>query len=135
MAAFALGNSYRSVTAQINITPLVDIMLVLLVIFMLAVPLKTQRLELASSPCAENCAPPPAPVNLSIKQTGELYWNGTAISRAALAANFALLARQADPPAVQIRPEASARYALVTDVLASARNADVRKVSLEPAKR
>jgi biopolymer transport protein ExbD len=133
MAAFALGTTIRSVTAEMNITPLVDVMLVLLVIFMLAVPLKTQRLALESSPCRSNCPQPPAPVSLSIKQTGELYWNGSPINRLALTANFAQLARQADAPPVLVRPEASTRYALVTDVLAAARNADLRRISLEPA--
>jgi biopolymer transport protein ExbD len=135
MAAFALGTGIRTVTAEMNITPLVDVMLVLLVIFMLAVPLKTQRLELESSPCSKNCPQPPAPVNLSIKQTGELYWNGSPINRAMLAANLALLSRQADAPPVLVRPEARTRYALVTDLLAAARNADVRKISLEPVNR
>ena len=135
MAAFAIGASVRTVAAEMNITPLVDVMLVLLVLFMLAVPLKTHRLKLESSASANDCPAPSAPVSLSIKQTGELYWNGSAINRATLAANFAQLARQADSPAVIIRPEARTRYALVTDLLATARNADVRRISLEPANR
>jgi len=52
-----------------------------------------------------------------------------------LAANFAQRARQAHAPPVLARPEASTRCALVTDLLAAARNADVRKISLEPANR
>jgi len=133
MAAY--GTAIRTVSAEMNITPLVDVMLVLLVIFMLAVPLKTHRLELESSPCAKDCPAPPAPINLSIKQTGELYWNGSAITRSMLATNFTRLARQPDAPPVLIRPEARTRYALVTDLLAAARNADVRRISLEPANR
>jgi biopolymer transport protein ExbD len=131
MAAY--GTAIRSANAEMNITPLVDVMLVMLVIFMLAIPLKTHRLELESAPCVKDCPPPATPVNLSIKRTGEMYWNGVAINRAMLAANFAQLAQQADPPAVRIRPESSTRYALVTDLLAAARTADVRRISLEPA--
>jgi biopolymer transport protein ExbD len=133
MTAFALATPVRTVSAEMNITPLVDVMLVLLVIFMLAVPAATHRLELESAPCSKSCPPPPAPINLSIKQTGELYWNGSAIDRATLATNFAQLARQPDAPPVLVRPEASTHYALVTDLLATARNADVRRISLEPA--
>jgi len=131
MAAY--GSAIRTVSAEMNITPLVDVMLVLLVIFMLAVPLKTQRLELESAPCVKDCPPPVTPVNVSIKRTGEMYWNGVAINHAVLAANFAQIARQPNPPAVLVRPESTTRYALVTDLLAAARNADVRKISLEPA--
>lgn len=131
MAAY--DTAIRSVSAEMNITPLVDVMLVLLVIFMLAVPLKTHRLELEAAPCVKDCPAPTAPVNLSIKRTGEIYWNGVAINHALLAANFAQIARQPDPPAVLIRPESSTRYALITDLLAAARNADVRRISLEPA--
>ena len=52
-----------------------------------------------------------------------------------LAAKFAQLALQPDAPPVLVRPEASTHYALVTDLLAAARNADVRRISLEPANR
>ena len=131
MAAY--GTGIRTVSAEMNITPLVDVMLVLLVIFMLAIPLKTQRLELESAPCMKDCPPAPAPVNLSIKRTGEMYWNGVAVNRALLAVNLTQLARLPDAPAVRVRPEAGTRYALVTDLLAAARNADVHKISLEPA--
>jgi biopolymer transport protein ExbD len=135
MTALALATPIRTVSAEMNITPLVDVMLVLLVIFMLAVPMATHRLQLESASCAKNCPAPPPPINLSIKQTGELYWNGSAINRATLAANFEQLARQPDAPPVLVRPEASTHYALVTDLLAAARNADVRRISLEPTQR
>jgi len=133
MTAFALATPIRTVSAEMNITPLVDVMLVLLVIFMLAVPMTTNRLDLESAPCSKNCPIPASPVNLSIKQTGEMYWNGTAIDRATLAVNFAQLARKPDAPVVLVRPEARTHYTLVTDLLAAARNADVRRISLEPA--
>src|SRR5262249_7960480 len=118
----------RNSAAQINVTPLVDVLLVLLVIFMLAVPSPSQRLALTNvPPCREDCRQLPTPVRLAIKRTGELYWNGAAINRADLAANLSLLARQPKSPALEIHPEARARYALVTDVLAAARNADVQQ--------
>ncbi|HSC11637.1 MAG TPA: biopolymer transporter ExbD [Rhodanobacteraceae bacterium] len=130
MAAYR--TAIRTVSAEMNITPLVDVMLVLLVIFMLAVPLKTHRLELESAPCVRDCPAPATPVNVSIKRTGEMYWNGVAINHAMLAANLAQIARQPNPPAVLVRPEARTHYVLVTDLLAAARNADV-KIGLEPA--
>lgn len=133
MAAFALRNPIRNVTAEMNITPLVDVLLVLLVIFMLAVPLPTGKLALAiPAPCRSDCPAPAEPIRLAIKRTGELYWNGTAISRAGLAANFAALAQSPESPLVEIHAEAGARYAMVTDVLAAARNAGVEAIGIAP---
>jgi len=110
----------------------VDVMLVLLVIFMLAVPMTTHRLVLESTPCLGFSCPTPAePINVSLKQTGELYWNGAAVNRAELAVNLAALAHRADPPALLVHPEAGTRYMQVTDLLAVARNADVQRISVE----
>jgi len=135
MAAFALRNRTNGVTSQINMTPLVDVMLVLLVIFMLAAPLTTRRLPLTNAaPCREHCPPPLEPIRLAIKRTGELYWNGTAISRATLTANLDMLAQQALPAKLEIHAEGNARYALVTDVLAAAHNAAVPQISIAPTR-
>jgi biopolymer transport protein ExbD len=131
MSAFALRNTAQGVSAQMNVTPLVDVMLVLLVIFMLAVPLTTQRLPLVNAlPCSMNCPPPPEPIRLAIKRTGELYWNGNAIDRASLAVNLGALAQRTPESALEIHVEASTRYALVADVLAAARNAGVRQIGI-----
>ena len=136
MTAFAQDRPSPTATAQINITPLVDVLLVLLVIFMLAVPLPTRRLAMHNAlPCARDCPQPATPVALSVKQTGELYWNGISISRATLAANLAALARDTDAPALIVHPEAHTRYALVTDVLAAANDAKLSRISLETAAR
>lgn len=133
MAAFALRYPFRNVTAEMNITPLVDVMLVLLVIFMLAAPLPTRKLALLNPPpCQTNCPPPVEPVRLALKHTGELYWNGTAISRAALAANLAGVAQDPQKPAIEIHAEAHTRYDVVTDVLVAARNAGVDKIGIAP---
>jgi biopolymer transport protein ExbD len=135
MAAFALRNGNRSVAFEMNVTPRVDVMLVLLVIFMLAMPLTTHRLALTMSPpCAANCPVPAEPIRLAIERTGELYWNGSAINRSSLAMNLAALAQRPREPAVGIRVEASTRYALLTDVLAAAHNAGVRQIGIAPVR-
>jgi biopolymer transport protein ExbD len=133
MAAFASGNVVRGIAADINITPLVDVLLVLLVIFMLAAPIATQRLALTNAqPCAANCPPPADPVRLAIKRTGELYWNGAPLTRAALAGDLAALARDPQVPPLEIRIEGAARYALLTDVLAAAQDAGVSRIAVAP---
>lgn len=138
MAAFALDREAGSF-AQINVTPLVDVMLVLLIIFMLAAPMLTHKLTLnfGSESCQfvrTTCPKPSEPVNLSIKQTGELYWNGVALNRAELAQNLAILGQQNDPPPLTLRPEARTRYEVVAAVLAAAKNAKLQRISIESAR-
>ena len=139
MAAFALDSGpQQGRFAAINVTPLVDVMLVLLVIFMLATPMLTQRLTLNFAHCADiTCGKtaPTDPVDLSIKRTGELYWNGIAINRAELAQNLAVLAQQSEPPAFILRPEATAKYDQVAAVLTAAKNANLQHIGIEPARR
>lgn len=130
MAAFTLDRE-PAAFVQINVTPLVDVMLVLLVIFMIAAPLLTHKLTLDFSHCSRDCPTPSDPVVLSIKQTGELYWNGVAIHRGELERNFLTVAKQDDPPRLTLRPEAHTRYELVAQALAAAKNASLRKISIE----
>ncbi|TLY51483.1 MAG: biopolymer transporter ExbD [Gammaproteobacteria bacterium] len=133
MAVFALDRESSSF-AQINVTPLVDVMLVLLIIFMLAAPMLTHKLILnfSASECGgATCPKPTDPVDLSIKQTGELYWNGVALNRAELAQNLAVLGQQSDPPQLTLRPEARTRYELVAGVLAAAKNANLQRIGIE----
>ena len=135
MSAFALDRQTRTF-AQINVTPLVDVMLVLLIIFMIAAPLVTHKLTLRfSEACQTNCPEQGDPIALSIKQTGELYWNGVALNRAQLAQNLAAVAAQAEPPMLALRPEARTRYELVADVLATAKNANLQRIAIEPTSR
>ena len=133
MTVFANARAATSVNAEMNITPLVDVMLVLLVIFMLAVPTAQQRLPFFNaSACRGACPEQSEPARLSIKRSGEMYWDGGAITHAGLKQRLANLARQAQPGSVQIQLEPTAAYALLTDVLAAAHDADVQHVSIAP---
>ena len=135
MSAFALPRESAGSFAQINVTPLVDVMLVLLIIFMIAAPLVTHKLTLnfGTSDCFGTCPKASDPVTLSIKQTGELYWNGVALNRAELEQNLAVIAQQSEPPLLNLRPEARTRYELVASVLAIAKNANLPRIAIEPA--
>ena len=130
MAAYSMPSTQHSV-AQINITPLVDVMLVLLVIFMIAAPVVSQpiRMDLPGT------SPPPplkvgAPIMLRIDAAGQVYWNGDATPlptlRAMLQAEVAR-DRQA-PTTLQIDASDDADYGAVARVLAAARNAEVERI-------
>ena len=131
-AAFAAPNAISTVAPQVNVTPLVDVLLVLLVIFMLSVPIATQRLPLSNASCVHDCPQPPDPVRVAIKTTGEIYCNGVAVSSAGLAANLDALMRAPQPAALELHAERGVHYERVTDVLAAARNADVQRIGIAP---
>src|SRR6476661_5550008 len=93
--AFASDVTQRRV-AEINITPLVDVMLVLLVIFMVAAPIVTHRIPLDLPQPAPTSTVKPVEIDLHIDTAGGLSWNGAPTSIAVLPALLADAA-QADP--------------------------------------
>ncbi len=127
--AAALPLPRDRLAARINVTPLVDVMLVLLVIFLLAVPVATRRLPLSNGACVPKCKDPGEPVRLAIKAAGEMFWNGAPVTRAGLAANLAALARH-PTPAIEVHPQRGVRYDRVTDVLAAAQDAGVQRIGI-----
>ena len=126
--AFASDSSQRSV-AEINITPLVDVMLVLLVIFMVAAPVLTHRIPLDLPQRSPTTPATPVEIDLRIDAAGGLSWNGAPTSVAALPAKLASVAQDtAHPPLLRVDANADADYADVAKVLALARNAGIERI-------
>src|SRR3954463_4260647 len=92
--------------AEINMVPLIDVMLVLLVIFIITAPLLTQavKLELPKANAQANDLKPEK-IEFSIDAAGQRYWNGETLSRADAAARFALAATQPVQPEVHLRAD------------------------------
>lgn len=117
--------------AEMNITPLVDVMLVLLVIFMIAMPVISQpivvKLPQTAPPDTERVEPPP-PIELRIDSAGQLYWNGAPTPVSAL--QNMMQAEVQRVPATMLRIDSSddAEYEVLAKVLAAARNADLQRI-------
>lgn len=117
------------VRTEINVTSLIDVLLVLVLILMLTAPMAMHRIPMPLG--ASRDGTEPKVLGLSIKATGELYLEGSAINRAQLATLLATAADRTDAPVLEIRPEATARYDQVADVLALAKSSGLPAIRVE----
>jgi len=113
---------------ETNTTPLIDVMLVLLVMFIITIPAQTHSVKLDLPQGA-----PPVQVNrasneLAITAGNQLVWNGQSISEQVLAEELVATARMTRQPELHLRPDANARYELVDKVLATAKRAGVTRL-------
>jgi biopolymer transport protein ExbD len=120
------------VMIDINTTPLIDVMLVLLVMLIITIPIQLHSVNL-NMPIG-NPPPPlvlPEVVKLDIDDTSRVYWNGEIVpERAELEAKISAAAHQAVQPEVHLRPDKSARYAVVAGVMASAQRLGLTKIGI-----
>ena len=121
------------VILEVNTTPLIDVMLVLLVMLIITIPVQTHAVKL-DLPVNQNNAPPPTPpvvVNLEIDFDGTIYWDGNVVpDRNTLEYRFQEAAHQADQPEFHIRPNRLVPYKAVAAVMASAQRLCVTKIGL-----
>ena len=115
---------------DINMTPLIDVMLVLLIMFIITIPIQTHAVKL-DLPVDSNAPPPPVdPVKnkVVITAAGQILWNGAAVSPDQLR-QYLELSQQIQPiPELHLQPEPEARYELVDEVLAVTKRAHVEKM-------
>ena len=117
--------------ADINVTPLVDVMLVLLVIFIIAAPMMTGALhmELPQVDVATRSAKP-APLEISIKADGQVSVDGQALLMSQLAAALSLRAQSAQATEVQLNIDKTVAYGRVAEAMAEIQKSELRSVSL-----
>ena len=119
--------------ADINVTPLVDVMLVLLIIFMITAPVLAHKVEIdlpQASTVISDVKPPP-PIDLQIKATGEMYWNNEPMISAALEPQLRIEARKEPQPELQVDADRNTQYQIVATVLATAKNVGMRKIGFK----
>jgi len=117
--AFASASSAGEPLSEMNTTPLIDVLLVLLIVFVMSIPMATQSLEV---PLPQEIGPPPPrpdPVRNKVVLTagGTILWNGDAVSQGQLLAVLRETTRLRVEPELQFEPEASASYDLSAKVL------------------
>jgi biopolymer transport protein ExbD len=116
---------------DINMTPLIDVMLVLLIMFIITIPIQTHAVKLDLPVDQQNTPPPPIdPIKnkVVITAAGEILWNGEAVSPPQLR-QYLELSQQIQPiPELHLQPEPEARYELVDEVLAITKRAHVEKM-------
>jgi biopolymer transport protein ExbD len=120
----------EALLSSINTTPLVDVMLVLLIIFLITVPVVRQTVPL-SLPKERNTARElkAQTIEISVTRDGALFWNGQALAdAAALSARLASIAKQEPQPEVQVRGDEAAPYARVGRVVDACQRAGIRKL-------
>nr|WP_295077009.1 biopolymer transporter ExbD [uncultured Roseateles sp.] len=129
--AFASFDNKRSAgpVAEINMVPLIDVMLVLLVIFIVTAPLLSHavKLDLPKVSSTLNQAVPDK-IELAIDATGQRFWNGEALNRAEAAARFAAEGLKPQQPEVHLRADQAVPYRFVAETLADASKAGLSKV-------
>ncbi|MSQ18833.1 MAG: biopolymer transporter ExbD [Betaproteobacteria bacterium] len=115
--------------AEINMIPLIDVMLVLLVIFIVTAPLLTHAVKIdlpkvASHPNLTQ----PENIQIGIRASGEIFWNGATTSQTEAAARFTENAKRDPQPEVHIRADATAPYEHVARILAAAAKAGLTRI-------
>lgn len=115
--------------AEINVVPLVDVMLVLLVIFIITTPLLTHsvKIDLPKASSAPNLTQPEH-IEFGIREDGSLHWNGAVVTRTELDARFAAEARRQPQPELHIRADRHAHYETVAQVMSAAARAGLVRI-------
>lgn len=135
--SFGNLNETDEVMSEINMTPLVDVMLVLLIIFMITIPVMKHSVNV-ELPVASNTPQllKPETVRLSVDADGVYYWNEQPVDDASLSARLIERAAQEPQPELHIQGDRSARYERVAQLMSAAQRAGLRKLGFvtEPAR-
>ena len=126
------GGGDMDVMIDINTTPLIDVMLVLLVMLIITIPIQLHSVNL-NMPTG-NPPPPlvlPEVVKLDIDDQSRVYWNGEVVDdRTTLESKMSESAQQQLQPEVHLRPDKDAKYAVVAGVMASAQRLGLTKIGI-----
>ena len=117
---------------EMNMTPLIDVMLVLLIMFIITIPIQTHAVKMNMP--VDPGAPPPTPpqiVRIDVDFDGSIGWNGTPVAdRAELESRLAMIAALPEQPELHLRPNKLVPYKVVAMILASAQRLGLTKIGI-----
>ena len=130
MSAAILNPESSEPMMEINTTPLIDVMLVLLIMFIITIPLQSHavKLDLPGGPPPLVVEPDPVKNKIVVTDGGGILWNGTEVTKTELAALLGATQAMRPIPELHLQPEAGARYELVDELLAITKHANVTKM-------
>jgi len=123
--AMSSGGNSGGPMSEINVTPLVDVMLVLLIIFMITAPLMSHTVTVqlpTANPKTKDDEVKTPPIDLAVKQDGSLYLNDHAITATELKAQFLVKAQQSPQPELQIRADKTTEFKIVKKIIGDAKD-------------
>jgi biopolymer transport protein ExbD len=131
--AFSSGNDSGGPMAEINVTPLVDVMLVLLIIFMITAPLMSHKVkvELPQANLEQLDRDKPMvvqPITITVTDAGNLYWNDQPITKDQIESRLSVEAQKTPQPSINVRGDRTTKYRVVQEVVQVAQNQGMRKV-------
>jgi biopolymer transport protein ExbD len=125
------GGSEDGAMCDINTTPLIDVMLVLLIMFIITIPIMTHAVKL-DMPQANNPPPQdarPEVIDLEVDFDGTVVWNGTVVPSVQVLEQYFRSESSKEPqPEIHLRPDRRAKYGTVAAVLASAQRNRMKKI-------
>ena len=116
--------------SEMNTTPLIDVLLVLLIMFIITIPMQTHaiKLDLPSGPPPPVVQPLPLVNEVDVTKTGTLLWNGRPMSDAGIRQELRLMQQMNPAPELHLRQDPEARYEVVDKLLGTIKSEQVTKV-------
>lgn len=124
-------SSGKGAKSDMNVVPLIDVLLVLLIIFMVTAPMMSYHLEIDLPQPTKNLEPPkdpPPPIRLRIDQLGQLFWDGSPLPMMALAPQLQVESGRDPQPTLELETSPEVEYQILAEVLSVAKNAGMEKI-------
>jgi len=136
--AFSTGDDSGAPMSEINVTPLVDVMLVLLIIFMITAPLMSHKIEVelpkANLDKLPEDLPKTQPITITVTEDGKLYWNDQLVDRGVMESRFSVEAQKTPQPEIRVRGDKTTKFRFINEVMNTAKSQGMRKVGFVATK-